>query len=411
MGDAKRRKQLGLMPTSVPFEVLADRAGTLTPVRLPTDETQRRQITETLRMLTPGEAGWDQLYRTHYVQAGLPEERLHTREDVEKIPVPPYRRFVGELVTWPAGTQPPPTSQNVPVEGSEQTWLHLRHRHHAFEANTWLEFPEPESVQEMMQYLLQHPASELQGESRGRYTAEQTQDGALTWTPELPEDLRAAFEELAREWHGDTPEAWAEIHAEMVAYDETADPDAVPVAMKTTFELRDPAPLRSLTNTPLSIMNELDVFPVSDERSYSLDGQTWQPYPNLEDENDELSGIDFDDLEMFGVTVWADGRTEWPDDTVPDDRAEKLRADLLAYTGAGNEGAWALYADRTLRSFYDLEDEPDKVLPLPTAIRLSVPFDYLEDETLILDALILEDEITFDGETWFDLYEDLPDDF
>ncbi|GGR05475.1 hypothetical protein [Deinococcus ruber] len=411
MGDAKRRKQLGLMPTSVPFEVLADREGTLTPVRLPTDETQRRQITETLRIVTPGGAGWDQIYRTQYVQAGLPEERLFTREDVEKIPVPPYRRFVGELVTWPAGTQPPLTSQNVPVEDSEQMWLHLRQRQHAFEAGQWLEFPEPESFQQMMQYLLQHPASELQGELKGRYTAEQTHDGTLTWTPELPGDLRSEFDELARDWHGNTPEAWAEIHAEMIAYDETADPDAVPVAMRTTFELREPAPLRSLTNTPLSTVNGLDVLPVSDERFYSLDGQTWQPYPDVEDENDELDGIDFDDLEMFGVTVWADGRTEWPDDTVPDARAEKLRADLLAYTGAGNEGAWALYADRTLRSFYDLEDQPDKLLPLPKAIRLSVPFDYLEDETLILDALILEDEITFDGETWFDLYEDLPDDF
>ena len=120
MGDAKRRKQLGLMPSAVPFEVLADHEGTLTPVRLPADETQRRQITETLRMVTPGGAGWDQLYRTHYVQAGLPEERLITRKDVEKIAVPPRRRFVGELVTWPAGTQPPTTDGYFPVEGSEQ---------------------------------------------------------------------------------------------------------------------------------------------------------------------------------------------------------------------------------------------------------------------------------------------------
>ena len=124
----------------------------------------------------------------------------------------------------------------------------------------------------------------------------------------------------------------------MVYDDETIDPDAVPQAIRTTFELREPAPLRSLMNTPLDIVDGLDVLPVIEDRAYSLDGQTWQPYPELAGEKDDLDGIDFDDLEMFGVTVWADGRTEWPDDTVPDDTAEKLRRRPAGLYRGGERG-------------------------------------------------------------------------
>ena len=82
MGEAKRSKQLGLMPTVYTFEGERDRDGTLTEVGMPGGEVQRQQIAATLRQLPSGPQ-WDQFYRTDYVSAGLPEERLITREDIE----------------------------------------------------------------------------------------------------------------------------------------------------------------------------------------------------------------------------------------------------------------------------------------------------------------------------------------
>ena len=186
MGDAKRRKALGLMPTLHPFEVLLDRDGTLTAIHMPAGDTERQQITATLAQLSRG-AHWDQEYRTAYVMAGLPQERLITREDVEQIPVPPRRRLVGELAVWQSGVQKPP-SDDLKVEGTDNTWLHLRLRQHAFEGQPWSQLSEPENPEEMLGYLFQHPALQLEGEVEGRYTAEQTQGGQLSWTPEPQEE-------------------------------------------------------------------------------------------------------------------------------------------------------------------------------------------------------------------------------
>ena len=62
-----------------------------------------------------------------------------------------------------------------------------------------------------------------------------------------------------------------------------------------------------------------------------------------------------------------------------------------------------------LTSFYELG--PDAALPHVQAIKISVPNDLYEDEegSDSFEAQVIEDEISFDGETWFDLYEDLPD--
>ena len=217
MGDAKRRKALGLMPTLHPFEVLLDQKR-----RHPHRHSHAcRRYPSASRSpppwpSSPRGAHWDQESRTAYVMAGLPQERLITREDVEQIPVPPRRRLVGELAVWQSGVQKTP-SDDLKVEGTDNTWLHLRLRQHAFEGQPWSQLSEPENPEEMLGYLFQHPALQLEGEVEGRYTAEQTQGGQLTWTPEPQEELRGALDTLARRWHGETPEEWAQIHAERLA--------------------------------------------------------------------------------------------------------------------------------------------------------------------------------------------------
>ena len=172
--------------------------------------------------------------------------------------MPPQRRFIGELVTLPGG-EPPHSEDYVRVEGNRgeagpSVWMHLRRRQVAFEGQGWQDMPDVGKSFQMMKYLAQHPVSKLQGELRGRYTAEQTRDGALSWTPQPPDEWRAALDALARSWHGETPKEWNETHAEMVWDSGNADPQAAPQALRkaapqalrTTFELRDPAPLRAM---------------------------------------------------------------------------------------------------------------------------------------------------------------------
>ncbi len=404
MGDAKRRKQLGLMPTVYPFEVELDRDGTLTEVVMPGGEAQRQQIAATLRQLPTG-AQWDQFYRTDFVSAGLPEERLITREDVEKIAVPPRRRIVGELATWPAGNHQTEPGE-LKVADAEHTWLRLRSQQHAFENQPWQQFPELENTEEWLGYLFQHPALQLEGEVAGRYSAEQTADGQLSWTPEPPEEQRAALDDLARRWHGETPDDWAAIHAERLG--EEPESTSPPQALRSAFELRQPSPLRSFLAAPFDLIGELEVFPDAAGQAYSLDNQTWQDYPVSEPDDGEDFG-DFTDVETFSATVWEGGRMAWPVDALDADAAQRLTADLLAYTGADDAAAWASYTGGVLTSFYELE--PGSALPHVQAIKISVPNDLYEDEedSDSFEAQVIEDEISFDGQTWHDLYEDLPD--
>ena len=407
MGDAKRRKALGLMPTVYPFEVEMDRGGELTPVTLPTDETRRAQIVQTLRNTQPTGAKWDQVYRSDYVTAGLPQERLHTREDVEKIAVPPRRRITGDLTIWPGGHKP--EGGEISVEGAENTWLRLRTRQHALEGQSWQQFPPMGDPEEWLSYLFQHPALQLEGDVVGRYSAEQTADGQLTWTPQPPDDQRAAFDDLARAWHGKTPQEWLNIHHERLNEDPAN--AAAPQAIRSGFELREPAPLGSPFSPPFNRIGKLEVYPAQAEQAYSLDGQSWEAYPEDEEGDEDDDFGDFTDVETFSVTVWADGRMEWPKDALDAAQAQRLSEDLQDYTGAGqtDDGDWKTYTTEALKSFYDLDDV--SALPAVQGIRLSVPTGIYEDEdeSAGFEAKVIEDEVTFDGQIWHDLYEDLPD--
>ncbi|AWN22721.1 hypothetical protein DKM44_05310 [Deinococcus irradiatisoli] len=410
MGDAKRRKALGLMPTLHPFEVLIDDSGELSFVQQPSGQTERDQLTQALHLSVAVGEQWAQEYRTDYVMAGLPQERLTTREDVEQIPVPTRRRWVGDLAIWPSGVRNPSAS-DVKVPGTDNTWLHVRTRQHAFENQAWTQLQVPENVEEMLGYLFQHPALQLEGEAVARYRAEQVRGGELTWLPEPPEAQREALDALAREWHGETAQEWADLHAERL--NEEPGLSEVPQALRSMFELRKPAPLRSFVAPPFDTVDGLEVFPVEAEQFYSLDGQSWQPYPVPEAAEDDEYG-DFNDVETFSATVWSDGRVSWPEDALEAGHAERLRQDLRSYTGAGDPDAWATYAGGVLRSFYDLDDLQAGALPPPRGIRISVPVELYEDlaadEAHAFEAQVIEDELTFDGQTWFDLYEDLPDD-
>ncbi|MFD1730517.1 hypothetical protein ACFSC4_04560 [Deinococcus malanensis] len=116
MGEAKRRKQLGLMPEVHAFEAHMDADGAVTFTRVPQDAALRDLIEGALKVSQPYGAAWDSEYRTSYVMAGRPDRFLETAEDVQAIPVPPLRRFSGDLVLGKAATEG--TGMSFPVEGA-----------------------------------------------------------------------------------------------------------------------------------------------------------------------------------------------------------------------------------------------------------------------------------------------------
>ncbi|GGK20911.1 hypothetical protein GCM10008955_12950 [Deinococcus malanensis] len=407
MGEAKRRKQLGLMPEVHAFEAHMDADGAVTFTRVPQDAALRDLIEGALKVSQPYGAAWDSEYRTSYVMAGRPDRFLETAEDVQAIPVPPLRRFSGDLVLGKAATEG--TGMSFPVEGGS---VRLREQRHSFDGQRWDSFPAHTDPRRALEYLLQHPALNLQGELVATFLVEQWAEGRIDVTPEPPDDLLEALEGVAREWHGDTPELWSSTHHDLLEQDEDG---PVPVARRLVLDLRRPAPLHSPLSLAFATHGNVEFHPNTEKSTYSLDGELWHPYgdPDGEGQEDELHPelAQFFDVETASVTVHADGHVEWEDGAIPDEHAEHLRTDLRESTGAGNQDSWAAWTSELLRSTFDheLTIPEDAALPVPLAVRLDIPLDALSDPDPLAQTF-MESEITFDGTQWRDLYdEEIPE--
>ncbi len=405
MGEAKRRKALGLMPTVHAFEAELDASGTVTLVRGPDEDRLRRLIVEVLGNTQSRGAAWDSEYRSSLVLTRGHAGRLETAADLEAIPVAPLRRITGELALG----KDPAQAQGValPVEGGV---VRLREQRHSFDGERWETFAPLRDPQRLMTILQSHPAFTLEGEVIGQFRAEHWQAGRMDLDPEPPEDILETLEAVAREWHGETPELWAELHADRLE-DDAAPP---PLARRTTFELRRPAPLQSPLSRVFAVRGDVEFFPLMDDELYSPDGETWIAYadPEAEVEEDglpaELARIF--DLETVAVTVHADGRIEWDHDDIPAEHAERVREGLREATGAGDADAWADWTAQVLAETFgaELAVPEDAELPVPLAVRLDLPEDALADPDP-LSQTFMESEVTFDGQTWRDLFgEELP---
>lgn len=417
MGEAKRRKQLGLMPTVHPFEAELDEGGNVTLTRAPEDPAVRARIEAALRETQPLGAAWASAYRTALVMAGGVTAPLHTAEDVAALPVPTRRRLIGELVL--GGGDEPDAPDRLPLR--EGGTLRLRDQQHASgEGGTWQTFPTDLDPQEALRNLLAHPAARLSGEVRARHLAEQSRDGRITIEPEPDEALLDVLEDLTREWHGETAQGWAETHEEALG-EETPEPDAdgVPVARRVTFELRDPAPLHTPLNQPFALVEGLELHILPEGAAYTLDGETWHAYGDpdaapVEDGAGELGDLlsSMFDVQTVPVTVWQDGRVEWEEGAVPAGDAERVRAELVEATGAGDPDAWNEWTRAVLVETF--ADEAPHLAgldgwPAVQGVRLDLPADALQDSDDPARYFI-ESEVTFDGVTWRDLYaEDVPE--
>lgn len=421
MGEAKRRKQLGLMPTVHPFEAEVDAVGNVTLTRGPGDAGLRKQIIAALRETQPVGDAWARAYRRAYIMAGQPDRPIRTREDLEAIPVPPRRRLTGELVF----NLDPKTLRGNPLRTIQEylpledgAFLHLRRQETSEDGQRWESLPDIENPFEGLQYLMQHPLAHEKGALVATYDATQWREGRIDFEPDPPEEQLEELERIVRDWHGETPEGWAEAHFEALDLPEEEEDEAqVPTARRVRLELREPVPLGSVFNVAFTSLGEYDVHLPLDHRFYTLDGETWHAYEDpdtaLEEGDGELGEFlqEMLDVETVEVTVWSDGRVEWAEGDIPGDQAERVRADLLRATGAGNPDAWAAFTEEVLRDMFTPDTpalEDVETLPVPQAIRIDIPVDALTDSDPLAQAFI-ESEVTFDGQTWRDLYGELPE--
>lgn len=395
------------MPTTFPVEVRAVN-GEVTLTGGPDDAAVRERVLEGLRAALPGGATWERGYRQLHLMMGRGERPVATPEDFAAIPVPPQRWLTGDLVLGARSTP-----QDVLPLG-EGASLRVRTSETSHDGETWEPLVLPEDSTE---HLLRHPLARERGSLLGTLTAEHWREGRIDLDAEPPEALLEPLEDVVRAWHGEGNE-WLDRHREVL--DDGADGGAAPQAIRTRLELRGLPLLPSPANDPFAVVGEgeeaLAVYPTS--LAYTLDGETWLPYGDAAAESPADGPSDLGDLltqmldvQTVPVTVWADGRVEWAQGDVPQEQADRVRGDLRSATGAGDPAAWAEWT-RTLLAETFADEAPDLAergdLPAVQGVRLDLPTDSLTDPDDPAQYFI-ESEVTFDGQTWRDLYaEELP---
>ena len=310
MGEAKRRKQLGLMPQIENHDVILHRDGSVSDHALPKAVMQR--------LSTWAETGarWDARYRTSFIGTGLPRELLKTEDELMDIPVPERMRLrLGLLGGSPAWLERElehnPDAFFQDDDGQTRRLLNVRATEYDYNGQ-WAELPDFEA-ESTLRYLMQHPAvtAPPKGESytvtvwRGGERA-----GQVDFDPQPAAEHREAMAQAARELLGDTDEAWMEDHLNLLAdapgaedpADENADDDqgdqgVVPVARRTAL-LLSPVPLVLSPGVQvLARSGDTDIVFDPQAEAYSQDGDTWTDYPLALDKSDKLQAL----LESMGV--------------------------------------------------------------------------------------------------------------
>ena len=425
MGEAKRRKQLGLMPQSVSFDVQAevrDGAWQLNWLRAPQGE-QGQALERALLEQLPSPAGWPAEYRTRWVAAGRPTDFLNSADDVLAIQVPAHLRLSGELLS----SFDPRSLQDRDDQTASQFHLlpegqalRLREQDVSFDGQRWEPLPAAGLGEKGVQYLMQHPIARERGALQATYQVTHHREGLVTVDPEPPAELLGALELLAATLHGSDESSWADAHAQMIARTEWADeagrdlPPEAPASRRLTIEVRG----RSLLNTPLTTAvgewGDAVLLVEQGSTQFSPDSEVWYSYvdPSAEPTESELSEFfsQIMDLNTTEVTVLADGTVTWDEEAVPAEHQARLREELLSRTGAGDPERWADFCREALTDAYSetapfLQGVSADAFPVPQGLRLDVPLDAIEDHEHGMEW-VMESQVSFDGQTWADIYMD-----
>ena len=302
MGEAKRRKQLGLMPQIENHDVILHRDGSVPDHALPESVMKR--------LSTWAETGarWDARYRTSFIGTGLPRELLKTEDELMDIPVPERMRLrLGLLGGSPAWLERElekhPDAFFEDDDGQKRRLLNVRATEYDYNGQ-WAELPEFEAGS-TLSYLMQHPAvtAPPKGESyavtvwRGG-----ERDGQVEFEPQPDAEHQGAMAQAATELLGDTDEAWLEDHRNLltdedVSSDINDERESVPLARRTTL-LLSPVPLVLSPGVQvLARSGETDIVFSPEGEAYSLSGDAWTDYPVALDRSARLQEL----LESMGV--------------------------------------------------------------------------------------------------------------
>lgn len=405
MGEAKRRKQLGLMPQIYPFEAQLSNAGP--PVLLigPEDQQLCSLIIESLEVTYVTGAAWNSQYRTILLLANQVATPVITKEDVDAIAVPRFRQIKGELVIT-SGELPTDVHCHI-VKGG---FIRYQRQQHSFDSQDWIELPPLELNNKLETMVNKHPAFELQGDAIGQYRIEHWQEGRMDIEPDPPEHLLEMLEDVGRHWHGRTAQDWATLHQEYADDTGLELPDTAPKARRSYFELRQPAPLQHPMRLIFDMRKDVEILPL-EGAAFTLDGETWQCYDqNQEVQSDDIlaSGLeDFLDVELIPVAVYADGRVEWNEDDIPKEHAERVSTELKQLTSAGNPAAWRAWSLDMLSTYSGCQfvASEGQNIPVPEAVVLGIDVNVLDDDSPLAQTL-MESEVLFEGDKWYDLYDD-----
>ena len=322
MGEAKRRKQLGLMPQIENHDVVLHRDGSVS------DHTLPGAVIKRLSTWAETGARWDARYRTSFIGTGLPRELLKTEDELMDIPVPERMRLrLGLLSGSPAWLKRElehnPDAFFEDDDGQTRRLLNVRATEYDYNGQ-WGALPDFEA-DSTLRYLMQHPAvtAPPKGDSyavtvwRGG-----ERDGQVNFEPQPAAEHQEAMAQAARELLGDTDEAWMEDHRNLLAdapnaedpagdgpdddqgdqgdqgdQDGQGDQGAAPLARRTAL-LLSPVPLVLSPGVQvLARSGEMDIVFDPQAEAYSQDGDTWSDYPLALDKSDKLQAL----LESMGV--------------------------------------------------------------------------------------------------------------
>jgi len=354
MGEAKRRKQLGLMPTVENREVVITRDGEFTGDALPP------AVQERLSTWAETGARWDARYRTTFIGSGLPRELLKTDDDLMAIPVPDRMRLkIGLLsgsVQWLAQEQEA-SPDTFFDDGGVQRQLNVRSTEYNY-GGQWGEMPEFEA-DGALRYLTQHPA--VMALPQGTEYVLTVwhggeRDGQADVQPEPAAEHKEALISAAQIFLGESDEEWRSDHlSNLTGLPTESDPDESgdepqeeagtgPLARRMTLLLA-PVPLvLSPTVQVLARSGDMDVIYAQRQEAYTDDGETWTDYPVVQDSSERLQALlasmglgDLSELEaMIGQEGGLDQQGDQPED------GRTIEAEVVSRTSdAGDTGEHA----------------------------------------------------------------------
>lgn len=330
---------------------------------VPGDDKSAEKVVHALaRQVRFGEA-WQSEYRSRALLANL--HQAQTLQDIQAIEVPTLRKMKGVLI------------------GED---LYLDQEQVSTNGEDWSSIPEPVLSEESL------PVFELEGKPIGRYATIQWREGRIDIDPEPPAESLELFEEVISLFNGggNYSNRWRAQHEE---FHGEGNP---PAAKRSSFEIREIAPLFSSSKEPFIRTHDREFWPLL-PLEYSEDGKIWQAYPIGEqaplslqqaDEpnpNDPLSMLSqMLDMQAVTVRVFENGQFEWSQE-IPDHQAA-LEQSIRMQTGAGGAG-W-------------LQDWPEQK---PKAIELRVMTGLLEAAPQLLDQSYGMVAYSHDGVEWLDL--------